>query len=243
MVVILYKIVNTLQNVLLHLLRMILFMQYTYNQIIEQSEFVQRFITPNDKELLTRLFGDASIETICSYTHHIVVYINSDEQPIPLILLSGAATISTFNKDMTLLKTCILNTPKLDFNKLLFIVSVFAVRPNLKSVLFNENQFRFIIDTWLSDTNGYIFYSHQLEQLYCMLTGANYMEAISFRKDWNLKRTSTIRRAQNIMLNNALTLADALQQKTVDANQFVFNANYSGAYKLWHYIIEQSKRQ
>jgi hypothetical protein len=45
---------------------MILFMQYTYNQIIEQSEFVQRFITPNDKELLTRLFGDASIETICS---------------------------------------------------------------------------------------------------------------------------------------------------------------------------------
>jgi hypothetical protein len=160
-----------------------------------------------------------------------------------LILLSGAATISTFNKDMTLLKTCILNTPKLDFNKLLFIVSVFAVRPNLKSVLFNENQFPLIIDTWLSDTNGYIFYSHQLEQLYCMLTGANYMEAISFRKDWNLKRTSTIRRAQNIMLNNALTLADALQQKTVDANQFVFNANYSGAYKLWHYIIEQSKRQ
>ena len=222
---------------------MILFMQYTYNQIIEQSEFVQRFITPNDKELLTRLFGDASIETICSYTHHIVVYINSDEQPIPLILLSGAATISTFNKDMTLLKTCILNTPNLDFNKLLFIVSVFAVRPNLKSVLFNENQFPLIIDTWLSDTNGYIFYSHQLEQLYCMLTGANYMEAISFRKDWNLKRTSAMLRAQNIELNNAFTLADALQQKTVDANQFVFNANYSGAYKLWNYLNQQSKRQ
>ena len=241
--VILYKIVNTLQNLLLHLLRMILFMQYTYNQIIEQSEFMQRVFTSNDKEMLTRLFGDAFKETICSYSHHIVVYINSDEQPIPLILLSGAATISTFNKDMTLLKTCILNTPKLDFNKLLFIVSVFAVRPNLKSVLFNENQFPLIIDTWLSDTNGYIFYSHQLEQLYCMLTGANYMEAISFRKDWNLKRTSAIRRAQNIMLNNALTLADALQQKTVDANQFVFNANYSGAYKLWNYLNQQSKRQ
>ena len=42
-------------------------------------------------------------------------------------------------------------------------------------------------------------------------------------------------------MNDTFTLADALQQNTVDPNQFVFNANYSGAYSLWNYLQHQSK--
>lgn len=237
-----YKFVNTLQTLLLHLFEIsIYFMQHTYKQIIEQTSFVQRVVTPNDKELLMHLFGEVHREKIYSYTHHIVVYIHTDEQPIPFIVLSGSENISEFKIEMTMFKARLLSLPKIDFNSLLFIVSVFSVRPNLQSVLFKKNRSPVIIDTWLKETNGYVFYSHQLEQLYCMLTGANYMEAIGFRKDWNLKRKSAIHLAQKTKVNDTFTLADALQQNTVDPNQFVFNANYSGAYSLWNYLQHQSK--
>ena len=64
------------------------------------------------------------------------------------------------------------------------------------------------------------------------------MEAITFRKDWNLKKPQARAKADKIIVSEGISLAKLIQQRSIENNSFVYNADFGGAYRLWKYIID-----
>jgi len=87
-------------------------------------------------------------------------------------------------------------------------------------------------DEWLSNSFGILLYHHQLEQIYSMLTGASYTDAIDFRKQWNKKTIESREIASSIPVDKDKTLASFIESRTADYNSFTYSANFQGAYNL-----------
>lgn len=147
-------------------------------------------------------------------------------KPLPFI------NIDSFKQS---LKLC--NQPS--FGEVLFITTIYE-KQLINDSTFTNNNFESIplIDELLTDSFGYLAFAHQMEQLYCMLTGCNYMEAVSFRKDWNIKRPKARELANSIFISADFTLANLLQERCLENNQFVFNANFYGSHQLWSQLIK-----
>ena len=64
------------------------------------------------------------------------------------------------------------------------------------------------------------------------------MEAITYRKDWNLKKPQSRAKADKIIVSEGISLAKLIQQRSIEINSFVYNANFGGAYRLWKYITD-----
>jgi hypothetical protein len=208
------------------------------NQIpIEQIE-----IGTNEKTLAISILGVNETERINNYPFHLIVYINTTPQ-IPILIRSNFIKFSNTGNQYLNFKESLLNLPDINFNNILFLTTTYRVfsseqlsmiptyHPNYLEANQEMNEF-------FSNSSGYFLYSHQLEQLYCMLTGCNYMEAITFRKDWNLKKPQARAKADKIIVSEGISLAKLIQQRSIENNSFVYNADFGGAYRLWKYIID-----
>lgn len=170
--------------------------------------------------------------------HHILCI--KDMDFIPIIVLSSlefnkslpSINIDSFKQS---LKLC--NQPS--FAEVLFITTIYE-KQSITDSTFTNNNFEPIplIDELLTESFGYLAFAHQMEQLYCMLTGCNYMEVVSFRKDWNIKRPKARELANSIFISADLSLAPLLQERCLEKNQFGFNANFHGSYQLWSQLIK-----
>jgi hypothetical protein len=193
-------------------------------------------------EQLLRILREYDPSTVQSYTYHLVVYVN-DQLPGRIIHVAGdESQLGRLNKFPKLSELLAL-FPEPTFDNCLLISTIFPIDP---WYLFKRNKECFLhnqkspeISKILSGTRGLLIYAHQLEQIYCMLTGRPYPEAISFRKDWNLKRPSSRQKASELYLTKDYTLADLLNEATINEDQFVYNANFSGAYRLLKYLLMQ----
>ncbi len=210
-------------------------------KLLKNLPIQQEIISAEEKEWLLDIAGPQYEEQINNYPFHQLIYISSDK-PIPIMLLSG---YKPFNKNTPSFKDCLLELPAVNYEYLLFLTSLYPViDPARLIVIIQSYGFHCevpIIDKWLESSFGFLAYAHQLEQLYCMLTGCNYMEAVTFRKDWNLKRPKTREIANRLLISPKLNLSDLMNLNSIENNQFVYTANYSGGFKLWQYINQLKK--
>jgi hypothetical protein len=201
---------------------------------------VQQLFGPSDKECLISLVDEKAFTTVETYSYHLIVYAK-DYLPGTIIHLAGDEARKSELIQLPDLCELITHYPDLTFKDALFITTVFTFDPShllnghKDSALINHKIP--VIREWLSDTRGLLLYAHQLEQIFCMLTGKSYPEAISFRKDWNLKRPSSRQTASELFITKDYTLLDLLYEATLDKNHFAYNANFSGAYRLYQYIL------
>jgi hypothetical protein len=207
------------------------------NQIpIEQIE-----IGTNEKTLAISIMGVDETERINNYPFHLIVYINT-AQKIPILIKSNFIKFCNTGSQFITFKESLLTLSDLNFNNILFLTTTYQV--------FSSEQLSIIstypiyleanqeMNEFFSNSSGYLLYTHQLEQLYCMLTGCNYMEAITFRKDWNLKKPQARAKADKIIVSEGISLAKLIQQRSIENNGFVYNADFGGAYRLWKYITD-----
>jgi len=206
---------------------------------IDAIRFEQLDFGPADKEVLLKLLGSQKEDFIMSYPYHHILCIK-DMNLIPIIVQSSfefKKQLPPINIDF--FKQSLKQCSQPSFAEVLFITTVYE-KQLIHDSTFTKNKFETIplIDELLKDSFGYLAFAHQMEQLYCMLTGCNYMEAVSFRKDWNIKRPKARDLANSIFINADLTLATLLQERCLEHNQFVFNANFYGSYQLWSQLIK-----
>ena len=207
------------------------------NQIpIEQIE-----VGTNEKTLAISIMGVDETERINNYPFHLIVYINTVPQ-IPILIKSSFTKFCNTGNQFLSFKERLLNLSEQNFNNILFLTTTYQVFSSEQlsimstyPIYLESNQ---EMNEFFSNSSGYLLYTHQLEQLYCMLTGCNYMEAITFRKDWNLKKPQARAKADKIIVSEGISLAKLIQQRSIEINSFVYNANFGGAYRLWKYITD-----
>ena len=207
------------------------------NQIpIEQIE-----VGTNEKTLAISIMGVDETERINNYPFHLIVYINTVPQ-IPILIKSSFTKFCNTGNQFLSFKERLLNLSEQNFNNILFLTTTYQVFSSEQlsimstyPIYLESNQ---EMNEFFSNSSGYLLYTHQLEQLYCMLTGCNYMEAITFRKDWNLKKPQARAKADKIIVSEGISLAKLIQQRSIENNSFVYNANFGGAYRLWKYITD-----
>lgn len=135
-------------------------------------------------------------------------------------------------------KDMLLQLPALNFSSILILSTIFGRSELTTAPITNFYEGIAIpaMDDILQSSNGYLIYTHQLEQLYCMLTGCDNTIAVQFRKDWNKKLPEARKLAEQITISDKHNLFDLLMERTLDKHGFVYNANFKGAYRLWSYI-------
>ena len=207
------------------------------NQIpIEQIE-----VGTNEKKLAISIMGVDETERINNYPFHLIVYINTEPQ-IPILIKSNFIKFCNTGSQFITFKESLLNLSDLNFNNILFLTTTYQVfsseQLSIISTYPNYLEANQEMNEFFSNSSGYLLYNHQLEQLYCMLTGCNYMEAITFRKDWNLKKPQARAKADEIIISKGISLAKLIQQRSIENNSFVYNADFGGAYRLWKYITD-----
>lgn len=205
---------------------------YTGKGAASFLDFEQRIFKPKDNLLLKKIMGPEEGDRLSHYPYTFLVYLKADEN-VPIICISG---YQNDFENLPSFKKILSTFPVINFNSLLFLATVFGKATNLKWEKIAQTNASgrkaSHLDDFFKESFGQIVYAHQLEQLYCMLTGCNYMEAITFRKDWNLKRPIARSAAKHIEIADGLTLANFLDQRTLDENQFVYNANFGSAYHI-----------
>lgn len=135
-------------------------------------------------------------------------------------------------------KDLLLQLPALNFSSILMLSTIFGRSELTTAPITNIYEGIAIpaMDDILQSSNGYLIYTHQLEQIYCMLTGCDNTTAMQFRKDWNKKLPKAMKLAEQITISGKHSLFDLLMERTLDKHGFVYNANSKGAFRLWSYI-------
>jgi hypothetical protein len=183
------------------------------------------------------------VERVHKYPYQKLLYLDK-ENPIPLIWISSTEQ-EKVNSKQTFIE--ILNTlPVIKCESLLFALTCYQQ--------FNDQDFNQILNkskeflkvppvlaNLLSPSFGYLVYAHQLEQIYTMLTGASSTEAITFRKDWNIKRRTTREMVSNIIIDDKSNLMTLINNRALDQKHFFcFHAPWRSAYHLYMHIFNDT---
>lgn len=207
---------------------------------LEQIPLVQKHWgdSPQEKVALQNVLSETEWEYYKDYPIVSMVYLQLDTIQ-PIILSTPASHPETGISDIPSFKEMLLGLPELNFSSILLLSTLYG-RPSLAKMPFTE-KFQGtpvpVVEEILADTMGYVVYAHQLEQLYCMVTGADTTSAIQFRKDWNKKIPKARLQAMEIEISSGYSLAQLMNERTMEESQFVYNANFSGAYTFWRYLI------
>ena len=216
----------------------------TSNSALINIPIVQKVFGPEDSLIVDKILFDSSgsQNNKSENSYHFIVYVDG-ESPCPIIWIHGSDKLLEYEKRVPSFKESLLQLTQFDFDTLLFLTTLYGAYGKMDPIyLMNSNKKLSPIpkvDDFLKSSFGYLLYSHQLEQLVCMLTNMSYNEAIEFRKDWNKKKPSSRISAEQISVTKDKMLHQIILERTVEENQFVFNANFRGAHFLWNYIHSQ----
>lgn len=218
-------------------------MRITQALKLAQQIIVERSFNADNLDELAGLMKDKdAIERIKRYSNHTLLYLNTDE-PIPLIWTSSSTTYEKpQNRFIDMLKFL----PKITFDSLLFSLTCFQNfrSHDFQQIIHNSKQLQSygnVYDEILAPSFGYLIYAHQLEQIYAMLTGAGYSEAMTFRKDWNMKRRTTRTMLADIKMVDNISLLDLINKRALDQKHlFCFHALWRSAYLLYNHLLNHT---
>lgn len=211
------------------------------NPLLVDIPIIQKVFGPEDSLMVNKILNDlsGSQQYTSESPYHFIVYIDG-ENPSPIIWIQGSKKLLEYEKRVPTFKESLLQLTQFDFDTILFLTTLYGAYGKMDPLYLmkSSNKLSSIpnVDDFLKNSFGYLLYSHQFEQLVCMLTGMSYNEAILFRKDWNKKKVSVRLATKEILVTDKIMLHQLISERTVEENQFVFNANFRGAYVLWNYI-------
>ena len=208
---------------------------------LESIPIEQKCFSVNEKYEAKKLLSLIYLEELTEeYDNHCIVFIK-DNIPIPIINISSDSSIRQSIEDKNFKKT-LLELPEITYESLLLFTSLFFKVENHKLInlfQYKNNLPPVELEYLFKDSFGYLIYSHQLEQLYMMITNCGLEEAVDFRRSWNKKNALTRIASQQILINNNYSLYDFIYEFTIDENRFVYHANFGAAHRLWSYITNK----
>ncbi len=202
--------------------------------IIEKS-----FIIGEDvfhTQIIKRMHGDLLTDDMKS--GHMVYLKSQPEQPI----IYGTSSDDDFAKKEHCFSDFleVINTS--DYYQILLLVttyqyylseSVAGYTDLLKSDVPFFNNKNPNLDTFLKETNGWLVYHHQLENLYTMAAGCDHPESQTFRKRINKKINSSFDESRSIEVFGALLYDIIKERMTLEGT---VKPNYYGAYLLFQHL-------
>ena len=214
------------------------------NQILDQIDIVHRYFGKKSAAQISELFGEDYFNQFDDHAiYHYFIYIN---EPIPIVLfhLSGGDHLEERTNRLPDLKLVLKQIPELNFDTLLFVLTLYGVIGEVNPIQSIQNAKNFEplpnYDDLLSPTFGYLFYKHQLEQLITRISNDEEINALQLRKDWNCKKPSVIDVFDKMEIQEGQSLTDFIKSRTIEENHFVWNPNFSGAQKLWNHLIKNT---
>lgn len=213
--------------------------------VLDKIEIVHRYFDDKSTEEIRSVFGEELTSSFDNpTTGHYCVYIN-EPQPILLFHLCGGNELLRRTDNFPDLKAVLCQLPQMNFESILFVLSNYSVsgKKDPIGLIQKSSNFQSVpaYDDLLTSTYGYLFYKHQLEQLISRVINNRQIDEVQLRKEWNKKLHRTIAEFDKIEVFNGTSLTDFIKARTIEENNFVWNPNYSGAQKLWNYLLKQSK--
>jgi hypothetical protein len=200
---------------------------------IRQKEF-----GPEEKEMLYMIWEERDHEQVRDYDYHFTIYLEGIK---PGCLLKSSSNVP-FDYKWPDFKESVIRMPKGDLADMILICTLFPaislippieeIISKFSSILKNRNEWGYLFP----ETYGKLVYSHQLEQLYCMLSGESRSEGAAFRKDWNLKKATARLKSDQLEFKSNVTLRSYIEKHSLSLCGFVFTANYQGGWLLWKQI-------
>ena len=195
--------------------------------------------TPEEIDELKTILSKSSWEDSDEdYPFYDIIYLQQDNNISPILFTAQNPFPEQAYLNKPSFKEMLLLLPEYNFATVLLLCSLYArIDPSqMPSVKLTTCTSVPVLDDFLKDTFGYLIYAHQLEQLYCMLTGSNYSEAAKFRRNWNKKVPEVRLAGTSIEIIPGYTLAQCIEERTLEESQFMYNANFAGGYSLWKQI-------
>jgi hypothetical protein len=141
------------------------------------------------------------------------------------------------------LKEVVTNLPELNFDSILFALTIYGTISyrNPIELISNSKRFKSIpdVDDILKPTYGYILFAHQFEQIYSRIPSTSEYDIVTLRKDWNKKKPEAIDVVKETKISDGLSFYDLVLERTIEDNCFVWNANFKGAKLLWEYLTKK----
>jgi hypothetical protein len=196
----------------------------------------EELLGPNDFARIKKLVLDKMDEIIYSDWHYVL---HLPEKDLLLIHHTSVYGNLSFVKEKSLL-SCLTELQNPTFDDYLYYATLYPLllpercktaRTDLPPAL----------ERIIQIGKGHIIFYHQLEILYSCLTGCSAHEAKAFRRDWNMKKRTVRESARQIMVTEECSLYELLLQLTTNANQFVYQGNFQGAWHLYNELMSTSK--
>jgi len=171
----------------------------------------------------------------------------SIDLPKPIFLLhsKGGESFSSRVSNLPPLKEVLSNLPELNFDSILFALTIYGTISNRNPIelISNSKRFKSIpdVDDILKPTYGYILFAHQFEQIYSRIPSTSEYDIVTLRKDWNKKKPEAVDIVKETKISDGLSFYDLVLERTIEDNHFVWNANFKGAKLLWGYLNKSKK--
>lgn len=193
------------------------------NKIIESN-----FTVGQDSKLtnlIIKSFGSSWKDEFIGQTGNIIFIDTKPKQ----VILSSVSSEQTFKKPY--FTEYLKKMDYSNFDNLLLLISTYPDYKDITkrpSTLKNKH-----LDQFLKETNGWLVFNYQIENLYMMATGFDQTQATIFRKNINKKRTAGLKEAKKIKIFGTTLNEVIVNRMKFD---FVVNPNYSKTYKLYQYL-------
>ncbi len=189
-------------------------------------------------QIIKRMYGNLLTDNMKS--GHMVYLKSQPEQPF----IYGSSSDDDFARKEGCFSDFIKIINTSDYFQVLFLVttyqyylseSVAGYTDLLKSDVSSFNNKNPHLDTFLKETNGWLVYHHQLENLYTMATGCDHPESQTFRKRINKKTNSSYAEPRSIEVFGA-SFYDIIKERMILKG--TVKPNYHGAYLLFQHLIQ-----
>lgn len=188
---------------------------------------------PEHRDLISQLLGEGNQELVNGCLWHYIAFVGENKIPIihhassdPTLAIAPRVSLANHIKNMS--------SPTI--YDLLYLCTFYPLLLPKSFDRKEQNKVRRslppILNKILLIGKGRLLYYHQIEVIYSALTNKSHLEAVQFRRDWNLKKDYTRQVAGDIFINKEYTLLDLILDHAFNEALHFYQANYYGAYTL-----------
>lgn len=178
---------------------------------------------------------------VLKYAYADVDYIESENN---IAIIRAALSTKSFNtpKKSNRLQSVLQKLKSISFNDVLFITTLLPyhesdIMNSLPEKAYQSRTYS-LIDEILKDTNGYLAYHYQLEQLIAMANNCSIHEAVNIRKAIGKKEKYTLEILDKMKIEDKF-ITHIMEERMF--NPFTLYPNYRGAYVLYNYMNYSNK--
>jgi hypothetical protein len=192
---------------------------------------------PESREQAIQLLGESHRELINGHLWHYIAFAGENKRPI---IHQASSDSNIVVRPRVSLVNHLEKSKSLCVEDLLYICTFYPILlpesfGQVKQKMAKQSLPSILLKI-LKIGKGYLLYYHQIEVIFSALTNKSHLEAIQFRRDWNLKKEYTRKMAGNIIISRDYSLLDFILDHALNDSLHFYQANYYGAYTLANLI-------